>query len=342
MKLSIIVPIYNVAAYLRKCVDSLLAQDITDYEIILVDDGSTDDSGAIADEIVREAMGNGQWAIDNETNCQSPIADRPTLRVIHQENAGLSAARNSGIKVATGDYIMFVDSDDYLQPNTLGALLAQAERDNLDVLRFRYQNVRESGEVFVPHEGIKTDYNNYSSEPTDGLKFLNDRMWVQCYVVQFLVRREIVLQEQFTPGIYFEDTDWTPRMLLRTKRVASTDLVVYNYLWREGSITLSQKDIKKMRKQLQDKLALISKLNMLGNRVANRRWFDGMISGLVINVVGIIAQYFYKERKEYIKQFRSYGVLPIKNINVAPRAVKKLKLVNFSITLAVWVLHWRS
>lgn len=341
MKLSIIVPVYNVAAYLRKCVDSLLAQDISDYEIILVDDGSTDDSGAIADEIVREAMGNGLWAIDEETNSQSPIANRPTLRVIHQENAGLSAARNTGIAAATGDYIMFVDSDDYLQPNVLGVLIEQVERDNLDVVRFRYQNVRESGEVFVPHEGMKTDYNNYSSEPTDGLTFLNDRMWVQCYVVQFLVRREIVLQEQFTPGIYFEDTDWTPRMLLRTKRVASTDMVVYNYLWREGSITLSQKDVKKMRKQLQDKLALIGKLNILGNRVANRRWFDGMISGLVINVVGIIAQYFYKERKEYIKQIKSYGVLPIKNINVAPRAVKKLKLVNFSITLAVWVLHWR-
>ena len=342
MKLSIIVPVYNVAAYLRKCVDSLLAQDISDYEIILVDDGSTDDSGAIADEIVREAMGNGLWAIDEETNSQSPIANRPTLRVIHQENAGLSAARNTGIAAATGDYIMFVDSDDYLQPNVLGVLIEQVERDNLDVVRFRYQNVRESGEVFVPHEGMKTDYNNYSSEPTDGLTFLNDRMWVQCYVVQFLVRREIVLQEQFTPGIYFEDTDWTPRMLLRTKRVASTDMVVYNYLWREGSITLSQKDINKMRKQLQDKLALIGKLNILGNRVANRRWFDGMISGLVINIVGIIAQYFYKERKEYIKQIKFYGVLPIKNINVASRAVKKLKLVNFSITLAVWILHWRS
>ena len=339
MKLSIIVPIYNVAPYLRKCVDSLLAQDISDYEIILVDDGSTDDSGAIADEIVKEAMGNGQWAIDNESNRQSPIANSPTLRVIHQENAGLSAARNTGIAVATGDYILFVDSDDYLQPNTLGTLLEQAERDNLDVLRFRYQNVKDSGEAFVPHEGMKTDYNDYSSNPTDGLNFLNERMWVQCYVVQFLVRREIVLQEQFTPGIYFEDTDWTPRMLLRTKRVASTDLVVYNYLWREGSITLSQKDITKMRKQLNDKLALIGKLNTLGNSVACRRWFDGMISGLVINVVGIIAQYFYRERKEYIKHIKSFGVLPLKNINVAPRAVKKLKLINISPALAVLMLR---
>ena len=326
MKLSIIVPIYNVAPYLRKCVDSLITQDISDYEIILVDDGSTDNSGAIADELV-------------DAFRLSPLASRLEMRVIHQLNAGLSAARNTGIVAAQGNYILFVDSDDYLQPNTLGTVLNQAERDNLDVLRFRYQNVKESGEVFVPHEGMKTDYNDYSSNPTDGLSFLNERMWVQCYVVQFLVKTEIVRQELFTPGIYFEDTDWTPRMLLRAQRVASTDLVVYNYLWREGSITLSQKDINKMRKQLQDKLALIGKLNMLGNRVANRRWFDGMISGLVINVVGIIAQHFYSERKDYIKQIKSLGVLPLKNINVAPRAVKKLKLINFSIDLATWLLH---
>ena len=346
MKLSIIVPIYNVAPYLRKCVDSLLAQDITDYEIILVDDGSPDECPEICDQYAASYPSEfkGQENSKAAPHASTPytLHSTPSIRVIHQANAGLSAARNAGIAAATGDYLMFVDSDDYLQPNVLGALLEQVERDNLDVLRFRYQNVRESGEVFVPHEGMKTDYNNYSSEPIDGLTFLNARMWVQCYVVQFLVRREIVLQEQFTPGIYFEDTDWTPRMLLRAKRVASTDLVVYNYLWREGSITLSQKDTTKMRKQLQDKLALIGKLNILGNSVANRRWFDAMISGLVINVVGIIAQHFYADRKEYIKQIKSYGVLPIKNINVAPRAVKKLKLINISPALAVLMLRLRE
>ena len=329
MKLSIIVPVYNVAPYLRKCVDSLITQDISDYEIILVDDGSTDDSGAIADELV-------------DAFRLSPLASRLEMRVIHQANAGLSAARNTGIAAAQGQYMLFVDSDDYLQPNTLGTLLNQAERDNLDVLRFRYQNVKESGEAFVPHEGMKTDYNDYSSIPTDGLTFLNERMWVQCYAVQFLVRREIVLLEQFTPGIYFEDTDWTPRMLLRAKRVASTDMVVYNYLWREGSITLSQKDINKMRKQLQDKLALIGKLNTLGNSVECRRWFDGMISGLVINVVGIISQYFYQERKEYIKQIKALNILPITTFHIAPRAQRKAKLINLSINFAVWMLHLRK
>ena len=326
MKLSIIVPVYNVAPYLRKCVDSLLAQDISDYEIILVDDGSTDNSGAIADELV-------------DAFRLSPLTSRLEMIVIHQSNSGLSEARNTGTREAKGQYILFVDSDDYLQPNTLGTLLVQAERDNLDVLRFRYQNVKESGEVFVPHDGMKTDYNDYSSNPADGLNFLNDRLGIQCYAWQFLIKTDIVRHELFTPGIYFEDTDWTPRMLLRAKRVASTDLVVYNYLWREGSITLSQKDVAKMRKQLQDKLALIGKLNSLGNTIAHRRWFDGMISGLVINVVGIIAQHFYSERKEYSKQIKSLGILPLKNINVAPRAVKKLKLINISPALAVLMLR---
>lgn len=327
MKQSIIVPIYNVAPYLRKCVDSLLAQDISDYEIILVDDGSTDDSGAIADELVHAFR-------------LSPLASRLQLRVIHQSNAGLSAARNTGIAAAQGDYILFVDSDDYLQPNTLGTLLEQAERDNLDVLRFRYQNVRESGEAFAPYKDM-TNYNDYSAVPTDGLTFLNERMGTQCYVWQFLVRREIVLEEQFTPGIYFEDTDWTPRMLLRAKRVASTDLVVYNYLWREGSITLSQKDNNKMRKQLQDKMGLLARLNKWGNQVADRRWFDSMISSLAVNIVGIIASTFYGERKEYIRQIIAFDILPITTYHIAPRAQKKVKMINMSLRLAVMVLHWR-
>lgn len=322
MKLSIIVPIYNVNPYLRKCVDSLLAQDDADYEIILVDDGSTDDSGAIADEIVSEAMG-----------CS------PTLRVIHQENKGLSEARNTGTRAAQGEYVCFVDSDDYLQPNVLGALMEQVERDQLDVLRFRMQNVKEDGDVFMPHEGMKSDYNDYSSEPTDGLSFLNERMWVQCYAVQFIFRRELALQEQFTPGIYFEDTDWTPRMLLRAKRVASTDIVVYNYLWREGSITLSQKDIAKQRKQLQDKMGLLERLSQWGDQVPNRRWFDSMISNLVVNIVGMMAGPFYSERKEYIKQIKALGILPITTDRIAPRAQKKVKLINWSINLATWFMH---
>ena len=104
MKLSIVVPIYKVEPYLRKCVDSLLNQDLPteDYEIILVDDGSPDCCGEICDEYASK-YGN--------------------IRVIHRENGGLSAARNSGIEIAQGKYIQFVDSDDYLEPNVLKTLV---------------------------------------------------------------------------------------------------------------------------------------------------------------------------------------------------------------------------
>lgn len=326
VKLSIIVPIYNVASYLHKCVDSLLAQDISDYEIILVDDGSTDDSGAIADELTAYPQ-------------LLPKRRGVPMKVIHQENKGLSAARNTGIAVAQGEYIMFLDSDDYLQPNVLRMLVEQIERDNLDVLRFRYQNVRESGEAFAPYKDM-TNYNDYSAVPTDGLSFLNERMGNQCYVVQFIIRKEIALQELFTVGIYFEDTDWTPRMLLRAKHVASTELVVYNYLWREGSITLSQKDIQKQRKQLRDKIDLLRKLNEWGNQVADRRWFDGMISGLMVNVVGIIASTFYAERKEYVKQIKAMHLLPLSIYHITPRARRKVKLINISIDLTLTLLYW--
>jgi hypothetical protein len=130
-------------------------------------------------------------------------------------------------------------------------------------------------------------------------------------------------------------------MLLRVKRVASTDLVVYNYLWREGSITLCQKDIAKQRKQLQDKMGLLERLNLWGNAVADRRWFDSMISSLVVNIVGMLAGPFYSDRKEYIKQIKALGILPITTNRIAPRAQKKVKLINWSIELATWLLHLR-
>lgn len=329
MKLSIIVPIYNVAPYLRKCVDSLLAQDIIDYEIILINDGSTDDSGAIADEIVREVMGD-------ESNCQSPIDNRPLLSVIHQENAGLSAARNTGITKAQGEYIWFVDSDDYVEPNVLGELMEQIERDNLDVLRFRYQNVKESGEAFVPHDGMKVDYNDYSNVPIDGMTFLNERMWLQCYAWQFVVKKNIVEKEKFTPGIYFEDTDWMPRMMLAAKKVASNNKIVYNYLWRDGSITLTSNK-EKIRKHLHDKIKILKRLNIWRQTVTNCHWFDIMISSLMIGIVNSIASNFYDERNNYIQQIRNIGVLPLTTFHIPKKAKRKVRLINLSIQFSLFL-----
>jgi hypothetical protein len=116
-------------------------------------------------------------------------------------------------------------------------------------------------------------------------------------------------------------------------------MVVYNYLWREGSITLSQKDIAKQRKQLQDKMRLLERLNKWGNQVADRRWFDSMISSLVVNIVGLIASTFYDERKEYIQQIKALDILPIASYHIAPRAQRKVRLINFSINFTIFTLH---
>lgn len=344
MKLNIIIPVYNVAPYLRKCVDSLLMQDISDYEIILVDDGSTDDSGAIADEIVRKTMGNGQWAIDNETNSQSPITNRPTLRVIHQENAGLSAARNTGIAAATGDYIMFVDSDDYLQPNVLGALMEQVEREQLDVLRFDYQNVRqtEAGECEVFQPNKYPHQVDTCREVVDGETYLDERMGYACYACQFVIRRKLALQEIFTLKIHFEDVDWTPRILLAAKRVNSTPSVVYNYLVRPGSITKVQGDKNKQRKNLEDSIFVMHTMNELKAKYPKSKWLSRMICCNAVGVLTHVAMSFYDERKEYIRRLQELNVFPLVIADQGKTYARRAWMINLlGAKVYCWLMKWR-
>lgn len=113
--ISVIIPVYNVEKYLAECVESVLNQSYTDYEVILVDDGTTDSSGRMCDEYARKD---------------------PRIRVIHRPNGGLSAARNTGLDVARGEYVYFLDSDDYIEPCALEHLAAKAEQEQADVVFF--------------------------------------------------------------------------------------------------------------------------------------------------------------------------------------------------------------
>ena len=320
IQLSIIVPIYGVEQYLRKCVDSLLAQDIpsSEYEIILVDDGSPDTCPQICDDYAA--------AHDN-------------IRVVHRENGGLSAARNSGLEVAQGEYVMFVDSDDYIEPNVLKGLLAQGERDNLDVLRYRLQYVNPQYKVYNPYKKDPFKGNDYSEVPTDGVSFLNSRMSTACYAWTFVIKRELLEGCLFTPGIYFEDTDWTPRMLSRAKRVASTETVVYNYLIREGSITNAVNKRKK-QKVLEDKIRLIKSLKQqaidLKKNGRYNGWYQDMIAMTVISIIGKISGDFYEERDVYLGQLVQLQVLPIRNVSI------KAWLINISPRFAVALLHLKN
>lgn len=327
VKLSIIVPIYGVEQYLRKCVDSLLNQDISDYEIILVDDGSPDECPQICDSY-------------------ADIYDN--IHVVHRKNGGLSAARNSGIEVAKGEYIMFVDSDDYIEPNVLKGLLDQVDRDNLDVLRYRLQYVNPQYEVFNPYKSDPFKGNDYSEIPTDGVSFLNSRMSTACYAWAFILRLDLIVVNPltrssvntlFTEGIYFEDTDWTPRMLSKAKRVASTNTVVYNYLMREGSIT-NAVNRSKQKKVLDDKMHLIATLQQqaveLHKSGRYNRWYRDMISDLVVSIIGILSVDFYDEKDAYLDQLQQLRIYPIQ-----PKSLKA-RLINISPICMVKLLHLKN
>lgn len=323
--LSIIIPVYNVEKYLAKCLDSVLVGNAFTGQIICVNDGSTDNSLTILEQYAKQY---------------------PNVEIITQPNAGLSAARNTGIKAAKGEYVCFLDSDDYWEPNVSGGLMEQIERDNLDVLRFKYQNVRivnseerrvnSEYEVFNPYKHDSRLNNDYSDVPTDGVTFLNERMNTQCYAVMFIVKLELLDRCLFTPGIYFEDTDWTPRMLVRAKRVASTNTIVYNYLMREGSIT-NAVNRSKQKKVLDDKMRLVETMQKQSKELQEQgkdiRWFSRMIADTVISIITIIAVQFYKDKNSYFKLLNELGVYPIQSRHF------KARLINISPRLAVVLLH---
>ena len=142
LRLSIIVPVYNVERYIPMCLESIVLQSLEDYEVILVNDGSTDSSREICDKFA---------------------AEHKEFRVIHQGNEGVSAARNKGIAEAQGEYILFLDSDDFLVPQSIGPLLSIAKNNNLDVLGFGYKTVPEDTKDLPP----------FSSEPHQELEIIN-------------------------------------------------------------------------------------------------------------------------------------------------------------------------
>ena len=246
---------------------------------------------------------------------------------------------------------MFVDSDDYVEPNVLGRLMAYIERDNLDVLRYRLQYVRiknervsELGnereyEVYNPYKSDPFKGNDYSEEPIDGVSFLNSRMSTACYAWQFILKRVLLESCFFTHGIYFEDTDWTPRMLVKAKRVASTNIVVYNYLQREGSIT-NAVNRSKQKKVLDDKMRLVSEMQRqaaeLESKGLSNIWFGRMIADNVLSIIGIISRDFYKERKMYLEQLRQWKIYPINSKSI------KAKLINISPSFMAFLLHIKN
>lgn len=213
MLISVIVPVYNVAEYLPACMDALLCQSCQSWEIILVDDGSTDGkSGAL---------------------CDAYAEQHPELvRVIHQANGGLGAARNTGIETAKGEYLLFVDSDDTLAPEALERLSAWVKESHADMYVFGFCYVTEAGEqAGEPRLSAVTGQPvTLADEPAMLLDSPSAcfRLWKRELFADGTVR--------FPGRVWYEDLCTTPKALLRARSIVQKPDALYRYLLRVGSI----------------------------------------------------------------------------------------------------------
>lgn len=216
--ISIIVPIYNMEKYIDRCVESLINQTYSDIEIILVDDGSKDASGERCD-----------YYAEKDTR----------IKVIHQKNRGISGARNRGIECAAGEWLLFVDSDDYVEPRFVECLYREAMSAEVDIAMCNY--------VCRTQEGRITARNSYSFVP--GIPFLSnmdalllfenekygtffDVVWNKIY------RKSLFIDVRFPEGISLvEDISILPDLYYKAKKISVLSDKLYNYVYREGSLS---------------------------------------------------------------------------------------------------------
>lgn len=237
---SIIVPIYNVEKYLDACVTSCLALREA-FELLLVDDGSTDGSPALCDA----------WA-----------AKDGRIRVIHQRNGGLSAARNSGILAAKGEYLLFLDADDFLDPGETDALLRELQAGGDPLGLGLYREYYEAEDRHVPED--PSAIAGFSGSTPLG-RFLEavprDSESLYMIACRFLPRRQFLLDNGllFTEGLYHEDEEWTARVFCRAESIFVTKHYFYEYRQaRSASITAKVKP-----KHVRDKMTILNTLAKL-------------------------------------------------------------------------------
>ncbi|MBQ4600634.1 MAG: glycosyltransferase [Oscillospiraceae bacterium] len=208
-KVSIIVPVYNIENYLSRCMESLLGQTCREVEILLVDDGSTDGSGRLCD---------GYAQRDSR------------VKVIHKENGGLSDARNAGLDAAKGEWLLFVDGDDYLATNAVEMLLSYAGEDT-DFVQFHY---RETDGTWQPES--QSGEASLCADPKQMFQRLYGLGGVAASSCTKLWNRRVFDGVRFQKGILHEDEELLNRVLPGCKKAVYTDLVLYGYVMRPGSI----------------------------------------------------------------------------------------------------------
>lgn len=214
MKLSVVIPVYKVEPYLERCVRSVYRQSFRDLEIIMVDDGSPDNSGKLADQLATEDS---------------------RARVIHQENQGLSGARNTGLRAAKGDYVVFLDSDDeWSLEDGIETLL---KNDGADLIIFKAVHIWKDHQEYTPDFNVEYINSLPSAQAVFSHLILTKQFQVSA--CKLLVRRQMLIEHEifFPMGYINEDVDWSFRLWQHARKVSITNLNFYGNHHRAGSIT---------------------------------------------------------------------------------------------------------
>lgn len=234
-KISIIVPVYNVEKYVERCILSIVSQNVpsSDYELIVVNDGSTDNSRAILQKL-------------SETY--------PVIQIVDKENGGLSSARNEGLKYATGEYIFFVDSDDWLAENSLSYLLNWVVKYPVDILLFCTCEIDDEGNRNLLISNLSPNNQVLNVEDYLCRYTLRSSAWAGIFSRKLFVEYDI----RFKYGFLSEDDDFVVRIFSRAKQVICTHELIYYYYQRIGSISKGKEFELKV---IKDKLVMQEELD---------------------------------------------------------------------------------
>ena len=310
-KISVIIPVYNTEKYIENCLNSVKNQTMKDFEIILVNDGSTDNS----ENFIKK------W-IDNNKGIN--------VSYFYKENGGLSSARNYGISKATGKYIMLLDSDDYIDKNLFKELEKYID-DEIDLIKFKMVKVNETKEVLTKVTGPVFEKCT-GEEAFERLAGNDDFLEVACI---YLYQRKYFIDNNFlynTKNKYHEDFGLTPLVIINAKTVVSTDVYGYYYMQTENSIMRNDNYDKTVQKAYDVLAHYDNMLNKLGGYdISDKtKW---LIKRYYTNSLLLKTQELRnKEKKKYLKEIRTRKVYKnIKPVNFK-QLIKRIVLM-FSINL---------
>lgn len=302
VKYSFIVPVYNTEKYLKKCLDSLVKQTYKDFEIIIVNDGSTDDSYKI---------------IDNYNNKYNFI------KVITQKNKGLSEARNSGVRKSAGDYLIFIDSDDYVEKDLLKNI--DKKIGDVDVLRYQINKIGEHSKEYVSYE--QEEFLKLSGK--EAFKIISSYHYVEpawCYA--FSSKYWNGCKYKFKKGVYHEDFGLIPYVIYKAKSVSSINYFGYYYVIRQGSI-MNNSNYDKTYKKVYDMFELYKDIK---NKVSENNSY--LLSYMANCAIVKAKELNKKDRKKYLNELKNMNVV---NDVISDSFSRKIKKILMKLSLSLYL-----